>query len=75
MDIVKVLAGKIHAEMQQHSFEINSVLHDPTKEGAMTRLRDHVQQYADLQAHLSILQKLAGEISTHQEEQPESNEN
>jgi hypothetical protein len=76
MDILKVLGNTIHASMQENIFEINSILSDPTRDGAIDKLAKNVQRYSNLDIQLQLIQRLSGEVDENkQDDNSTSDEN
>jgi hypothetical protein len=77
MDIIDVLIGQYESEMNEHFFNIDSILRFPHKENALAELNTAVQSYALLKDQAEMLKDIKGQITAmrNQQEQEERYEN
>ena len=74
MDIIDVLRTKIQADMNKATWEVNCILENPLKEGALEEMELWTTKYANAYAKLDMLNRLkAQKDSVAYEEQDNSN--
>jgi hypothetical protein len=77
MNIIDVLIDECRCAMKQQTFEINSVLANPTHEGSVNRASKAIYEYTKHETVLQNLLKLKGQMDemNNTEVQEEVNEN
>ncbi len=68
MDIVQVLGVELSASLERNKLEINSVLANPTAEGALTRLENAIKNYANVKTQLDVISSLSQQMQPPREE-------
>lgn len=68
MQIVRILQQSIKANMDERGFEISSIIDNPTQEGSLEKLSEHVKQYALLRSQLEILNSLSNQLDEKSDE-------
>lgn len=78
MNIIEVAIEECRTSMRTCTFEINSVLATPTKEGSLDRLSKAIYNYSNHEAAFQNLLKLKNQIdeaNSRQNEQSSEQEN
>ena len=68
MDIVQVLGVELSATLEKNKLEINSVLANPTAEGALIRLENAIKNYANVKTQLDVISSLSQQMQPPKEE-------
>ena len=72
MDIISVLMSSIHANMQEYTFEINSVLAEPTKPESLDRLEEAVKKFSHAEMQINVLKRLSEQVQSREQEEKTS---
>lgn len=73
MDILSVLLGKYESEMNEHFYEINSILKYPLKENSLNDLNKSVRSYCLLKNQADMLKDIKGQMQAMDAKQAQDN--
>lgn len=72
MDIVKILQQSVKANMDEHGFEISSIIDNPLQTNALDSLAHHIKQYTLLRSQLEILSSLSNQVNSNKQNEDEN---